>query len=159
MGVELLTSYVRCLISASILLLLGWARDRLEARHFTAQLFDRHGEQHVQSSAWKSGKWNKQVLKENNLILHAHLQGSMCQAAVCTEMERCTLRSGWVWVLFLCTAVRLLFALWQTKCVLGTGSRMGQTRCVDTLSKMVFSEGSGYQWTESERPGLVQLLT
>lgn len=27
------------------------------------------------------------MLKENNLILHVHLQGSMCQAAVCTGME------------------------------------------------------------------------
>lgn len=41
----------------------------------------------MKRSAWKSGKWNKQVLQENNLLLHAHLQRRMCQAAVCTGME------------------------------------------------------------------------
>lgn len=59
--------------------LLWWVTDRDEVRHLAAQSIDRHKEQYTWGSARVSGKRNKQPLKANSLILHAHLPGRACQ--------------------------------------------------------------------------------
>lgn len=118
----------------------------------------------MKRSAWKSGKWNKQVLQENNLLLHARLQRRMCQAAVCTGMEDAPGEVGegecfsFSVQLGHCLPCKAVPCERQSVC---WGQAAGWFRPADTMAGWAkrFSVKAFGISQQSERPGIVQLLT